>query len=61
VATIDASDLGASLAISLETALSAQFLVGVKEACGVWEIEYHPPAEDADEDGDETLDDDCGC
>lgn len=55
VAAIDVADSGAGLSISAQTTLSSQLLFGAEEAGRVWEIENHPPAEDADEDGDETL------
>ena len=57
VARIDLSDAGACLAVGAEAAHGAELLVGVEEGGGVREVEDHPPAEDADEDGHQSFDD----
>jgi hypothetical protein len=47
------------LVISAQAAQSAKLLVGIQEACCVWEVVHHPPTEDTDKDCHQTLDDDC--
>ena len=56
VAAIDVTDGGAGLAVSAETAESTELLIGGEERGGVGEVEGHPPADDTNSDGHETLD-----
>lgn len=51
--------LGACLVVGAQTAQRADALVRGEEASGVGEIKDHPVTEDADEDGDQSLKNDC--
>lgn len=52
--------LSTCLAILAQSAKGTESLIGGKELGSVGEVHHHPPAEDADEDGNKTFDDDCG-
>lgn len=52
---------GATLAVHNQAALDANAVVGAEEAGSLGPVKHKPPAEDADENGSDTLDDENPC